>query len=208
MQFILASSSANRRQLFDRLGIAYTVHPPTYEEYLIPSADATTQACTFAEGKAHSVLPHYADGSDTLIMGFDSVIEHEGLSLGKPENRDDCARMLRSFIGKEQYVHTGVCICGSFNGEPFSLARVQSTRVTFRGDILPHEIESYLDFNDFGDKCGGYSILGPGIFLLASIEGDFQNIVGVPTLLLGQMIHDATGQSPLALVQATPPKSR
>ena len=79
MKIILASSSPNRKELFDRLGIAYEIIKPDYEEHINPDISPEAQIQEFALGKAQSVgrinrSTEQPNNEDYLIMGFDSMI--------------------------------------------------------------------------------------------------------------------------------------
>ncbi len=201
ISLVLGSSSPNRRELFDRLGVRYEVREPDYDEVIDPTADTDEQVRTFAAGKAASVwagLPP-AEHEGTVVLGFDSMICCDGRTLGKAPDRAAAATMLQSFVGRRQTVHTGVCLRGQVGGKAVERRFAVSTAVQFRSDITTAEIEAYLDYGDWAGKCGAYSILGTGVALLASIEGDFQNIIGVPVIELCHQWQDATGLSPYAL---------
>jgi septum formation protein len=201
MHIILGSSSPSRKELFDRLGIAYTVSNPEYEEIIDPNAPTQSQVKTFAQGKAMSIYPKFKTEPNVVIMGFDSMIQANNQTIGKAHSADAVTKMITSFVGNTQQVVSGFCLCGNFNGQFFSHTHTVSTDVTFRADITPQEIQKYLTFNDWQGKCGAYSILGPGIFLLASIHGDFQNIIGVPIIAINKAMQKITGQSLLQLAQ-------
>lgn len=229
MRIILASSSKNRFDLLTKMGFAFEVMHPTYEEIIEPDNTPEGQVEAFAVGKARSVyevmtndeLPiRQAQGermtnqmrnpkseadsiSDVLVMGFDSMIRFEGGSIGKPASREDAAAMIRSFVGKPQQVVTGVALVGEYQGKRFETSAYESTDVRFRADITDEDIERYLDFGDWEGKCGAYSILGTGAFFLESINGDFQNIVGVPVLKLGEMMRAVTGESPFGIMNVS-----
>ena len=83
----------------------------------------------------------------------------------------------------------------------FEKTDFESTEVVFRSDITNCQIRKYLEFGDWRGKCGAYSILGTGIFFLEKIDGDFQNIIGVPVLKLGEMIREITGKSPIEIFE-------
>lgn len=233
MQLILASTSPNRRELFDRMGIAYQALAPDYEEVIDHSLEPFEQVEAFALGKAESVkdriigstdeqnnrptdqlkkgepsaIDHGLLTNDYLIMGFDSMIEFKGGSLGKAHSLEEARAMLQSFVGESQQVVSGFALMGRYAGKDFKIIGHQSTTCPWRSDITDKEIDHYLTFGDWDGKCGAYSILGPGIFFLDSIEGDFQNIVGVPVIAMGHAIKKALGVSWLELLQVKEPPS-
>lgn len=213
MKLILASTSPNRRELFDRMGVKYEALAPDYEEIIDHTLEPFEQVEAFALGKGQSVLDKIESGlvnsndlespdSDFLIMGFDSMIEFEGGSLGKAHSIKDARTMLKSFVGKSQQIVSGFSLQGRYQGKDFQIVGHQATTAQFRTDVTTAEIEHYLTFGDWQGKCGAYSILGPGIFFLEAIEGDFQNIIGVPVMKIGQVLKKELGVSWLSVLES------
>jgi len=198
MRIILASTSENRRNLLDKMGFKYEIMPPDYEEIIDPSTTPEGQIKEFALGKAQSVWDQLkSEPGDILVLGFDSMICFQGGSIGKPKDENDALKMLMSFVGHEQQIMSGMAVLGRFNGQEFKEVIHESTSVKFRTDITESEIKKYLEFGDWSGKCGAYSILGTGIWFLEYIDGDFQNIVGVPVLKLGEIMKKITGEAPV-----------
>ena len=137
--------------------------------------------------------------SDFLILGCDSMISFEGQSIGKPKDRNEAFAQLSRFRGKPQQIMSGCALVGVICGKYMEKIFYESTSVQFRSDITDQQIEQYLEFGDWEGKCGAYSILGTGIYFLEHIDGDFQNIVGIPILKLGEEIRALTGKSPLEI---------
>lgn len=202
MKLILASTSPNRRELFDRMGVKYQAMAPDYEEIIDHTLEPFEQVEAFALGKGQSVLDQLDMGDeDYLVMGFDSMIEFEGGSLGKAHSIEDAHTMLKSFVGKSQQIVSGFSLQGRYQGKDFQIVGHQATTAQFRTDVTEAEIEHYLTFGDWQGKCGAYSILGPGVFFLEFIEGDFQNIIGVPVMKIGQELKKALGVSWLSVLE-------
>lgn len=213
MKLILASTSPNRRELFDRMGVEYQAVAPDYEENIDKHSEPFQQVQMFAWGKAESVQKRVLSGeialitstqpptSDYLVMGFDSMIEFEGGSVGKAEDQTEAKEFLQSFVGKPQQIVTGFALLGRYKGKDFSLTDYQSTPVKFRKNITDVEIDHYLNFGDWQGKCGAYSILGPGVLFLEELNGDFQNIIGVPVIKIGQRLHEEFGVSWMGLLE-------
>ena len=206
MKIILASTSQNRRELFDRLGIAYEVAVPECAEIVDKNISNIDNIKQFSLEKAQSVYKSLARDlspvleEDVLILGFDSMVEFEGEVIGKPKDAADAEKMLKTFIGKPQKIISGIACVGNYDGQYFEKVETVDTNILFRSDTTLEQLEKYIQFNDWSGKCGSYSILGTGIFLLESIDGDFQNIIGVPVIKMGEMIRDITGKSPLSIV--------
>lgn len=200
MHIILASSSINRKNLFEKMGIIFETVSPSYEEVIDPNTYPHNQVKKFAREKAYSVYSRYEKEENVLIMGFDSMICLEGKSIGKPKSKKGAFEMIQSFIGKPQSVITGISLIGNHKGKYFENTDRESTDIKFRSNITNCQIRKYLDFEDWKGKCGAYSILGTGIFFLEPFMGDFQNIIGVPVHKLGNMIWKVTGKSPISIL--------
>ncbi len=199
MKIVLASSSENRRELLARMGIAFEQVMPSFEEVIDTSRPPLEQIQHFALEKAKSVLHKFSTEDDVLIMGFDSMIELDGKSIGKPNTKKQAHEMIQKFVGRTHEISTGVALVGKFKGEYFERVELETTKVHFRSDVTNCQIKKFLEFGDWKGKCGAYSILGTGIFLMESYEGDFQNIIGVPVLKLGEMVREVTGKSAISI---------
>ncbi len=195
MQIILGSSSPNRAALFDRLGIAYTVEKPDYEEIITQNEPTHEQVMRFAKGKAESIAPRYKGQNDYLILGFDSMISLEGKSIGKAESKAAMIEMIVSFAGKQQEILTGVCVLGTVSGRPVCETFYAKSTAQFRADITPEMLQKYGAFGDWSGKCGAWSVLGTGLMLVEELSGSFQNVVGVPVIPLRKCIERLTGRS-------------
>ena len=193
MQFILASSSVNRKNLLDRLKIQFSVHPPIGDEIHDDSLTTKALVAQLAAQKSASIWSTYQDNPNVCVMGFDSMVSLDGVSIGKAHARPEAKTMITSFIGKQHQIVSGVCLQGNFQGNYFCETFAVSTGVFFRSDITEDEIDAYLAFDDWQGKCGAYSILGSGIFFVKNIVGSFQNIVGIPIEVLGKKLYEITG---------------
>ena len=110
--------------------------------------------------------------------------------------------MIQSFVGKPQKVTTGLALIGNHKGQYFEKVDFESSSVKFRNDISNCQIKKYLEFGDWAGKCGAYSILGTGIFFLENIQGDFQNIIGIPVMKMGNMMREITRKSPFSMIKS------
>ena len=201
MKIILASSSVNRKHLFEKMGINFLAITPSFEEVIKGDEPPDKQVQTFALEKARSVFAKYKNEKEVLVMGFDSMVSFLGKSIGKPKTKKEAFEMLQSFVGQPQFVVSGMSLVGNYKGQCFEKSCIQKTTIQFRSDITNCQIRNYLEFGDWKGKCGAYSILGTGIFFLEAITGDFQNIVGVPVQKMGEMIRKITGESPFSILK-------
>jgi len=174
MRLVLASTSPQRRAILEQLRIPFDVVVPAYEEHDPPDADPVQLVLAHAEGKALSV--HEA-GSITL--GVDTTVHLGGRLFGKPEDETGARAMLGALAGATHLVVSGLCLLGP----GFSVLDHTVTRVTFRS-LAVAEIDEYVSTGEWRGRAGGYAIQGLGARLVAGIDGDYLNVVGLPATLL------------------------
>jgi septum formation protein len=67
--------------------------------------------------------------------------------------------------------------------------RHETTYVTFRS-LVPRDIARYVASLEWEGRAGGYAIQGQGAALVERIEGDYLNVVGLPTALLVRLLAE------------------
>ncbi len=182
MSLVLASTSPQRRAILEQLRISFVLAAPSYVEHDPPSADPVTLVRDHAEGKARSV---HVDAAITL--GVDTTVHLDGRLYGKPTDRDGARAMLRELAGRTHLVLSGLCLLGP----GFAVVEHDVTHVTFR-ELSEPEIDAYLESGEWNGRAGGYAIQGLGARLVARIDGDYLNVVGLPgSLLIDQLAAHA-----------------
>lgn len=174
---ILASNSPRRRELLAQI-CEFEVIPSAFEEKT-EGLGARETALAFAAGKAREVLSRYPD---RFVLGADTVVFSEGKILGKPKDKEDAKRMLRSLSGRTHSVFTGVCLAGG----GAELCEVAQTQVTFY-PLTEEQIEKYVDSGLPLDKAGAYGIQD-GFALVESYRGEYSNVVGLPLQTVRAML--------------------
>ncbi|MDD9859002.1 MAG: Maf family protein [Nitrospira sp.] len=174
MSLILASTSPRRRDLLALLGIPFDVMPPTAEEIPSPMLAPGDQATQFALDKAQSIAERY---TNDLVLGGDTVIDVDGLLLGKPKDLTEAEHMLRQLRGRCHAVHTGIALL--HHASRTSVAHL-ATAWVWMTPFTDDELRRYLKTKESEGKAGAYSIQGEGARLIEKIEGDYPTIVGLP----------------------------
>jgi septum formation protein len=118
-----------------------------------------------------------------LAVAADTAVFLDDVALGKPTGPEDAKRMLRALSGRWHGVSTGIAV--SF-GEEVETALV-TTRVLFR-EISDQDIDSYVATGEPLDKAGAYGIQGIGGRFVERIEGDYDNVVGLPVTTLREIL--------------------
>ena len=171
-KIILASASPRRKELLSQIGITFEIIKAEKEEH-ITSSIPTEVVKELSMQKAKEVAAK-CDGS--IIIGADTIVAMEGQILGKPKDRADAMRMLRLLQGKKHQVITGVTVLlGSTN--TLSFAEVTDVSLYPMTDA---QIERYIATKEPMDKAGAYGIQGRFAAYVRGIEGDYNNVVGLP----------------------------
>jgi nucleoside triphosphate pyrophosphatase len=175
---VLASSSPQRRAILTQLGLAFRVVEPAYDEHPlgVPPAQLAER---HSLGKARSVEP---DAGET-VLGVDTVVLVDDRVLGKPADEREAAEMLSLLAGREHRVISGLTLRDEL-GERTAHAE---TTVRFR-PLDAAAIGEYLARGEWRGRAGAYAIQESGAGLVARIEGDFFNVVGLPVALLVEML--------------------
>ncbi len=183
--FILASQSPRRRQLLGQIGFTFRVEPSPFEETIPENGNPADIVRALALEKAEPVSRRFPSA---LTLGADTVVVHEGVVLGKPEDEAEAHAMLRRLSGETHTVFTGLALL-----HPASDRRVsacEATRVTFDA-LSDEEIRAYVASGAPMDKAGAYGIQGDlGAVFVARIEGDFYTVMGLPLHRLYRLLHD------------------
>lgn len=179
-RLILASGSPRRRDLLYEAGLKPMVIPPDVEEFGSGYLPPRELCLANARLKGLAISAYHPDD---YVIASDTVVALDDVVYGKPESLDEAASNLRKFRGRTHEVMTGVII---LQGEQIC-EFVETSFVKFRkfGDTM---IQNYLSKVSVFDKAGGYAIQDHGEWLVESVEGDYQNIVGLPlTKVLAQL---------------------
>jgi septum formation protein len=183
MRLVLASTSPRREELLALLGVSFDVCPPSFVEQPIPGLSPLEQVTRFALEKARSVA---CLRPDDLVLGSDTVIESQGLVLGKPLDLDDARGMLTSLAGRPHYVHTAVALCGQTRA--IEAVDVATATVSMKADV-GGAVERYLETGESLGKAGAYSIQGQGADLIETIDGDYTAVVGLPLRVVACLLR-------------------
>lgn len=196
MPIVLASASPRRQELLKNAGVEFVVKAANIPEVRREDEAPRAFAERMAQEKARAIFARekeqYVLGADTVVVvaarargatGVSPV--HSDLVLGKPENEEDAARMLRLLSGRKHHVITGVYLIG--NG--FEDVRSETTAVHF-STLSDANIREYVATGEPMDKAGAYAIQGAAARWISKIEGDYSNVVGLPVALVLQMLRD------------------
>lgn len=218
-KIILASASPRRRELLTQIGLDFdivvseteekitsTEPAKVVEELSAQKAEAVWEklcSMTASQGSVTNAErldegsevfdPEQTSGettmTDTLVLGADTVVACDGKILGKPADTEAAAAMLTMLQGRGHEVYTGVTILHEENGERKTLTFHEKTIVHFY-PMTDAQIREYVATGDPMDKAGAYGIQGFCARYIRGIEGDYNNVVGLPVGRVYQELHD------------------
>ena len=179
---ILASSSPRRRELLGHFGLPFTVQVPDVDESEFPGETPSAHVSRLAVEKADAVAGRVREG---LVVAADTVVVLDGRIIGKPADPAEARRMLSDLAGRTHVVYTGVAVADLSAGRiRTAVVRSEVTLVL----IGEGEIERYVAGGEPLDKAGAYAVQGDGSSYVASVEGSFTNVVGLPLKELQELL--------------------
>ncbi len=171
---VLASNSPRRKELLAYVVPHFKVKTKEVKE-VYPRDTSPLDVASFLAKLKASVFENDI-ANDEIIITADTIVLLENTIFGKPENREEAIQILQQLSGKKHQVITGVCIKSRTKEIVFS----QITHVFFKKLSLD-EIIYYVDNFKPYDKAGAYAIQEwIGFIGVEKIEGDYNNIVGLP----------------------------
>lgn len=170
---VLASASPRRRDILHQAGIPFEVVVPSADETVSPELAPERLAMALARRKAESV----AKDGRRAYLGGDTIVVYDRHILNKPQDADDAMRMLTFLSGKTHSVFTGLALYDSVRD--LCHCGVEESRVTFNR-LDETTLAGYIATGEPLDKAGAYGIQGMGRFLVDSIEGNIDNVIGLP----------------------------
>ncbi|MDQ6822353.1 MAG: Maf family protein [Actinomycetota bacterium] len=171
---ILASRSPQRRAILEQLGVKFSVTAPDVEE--LEEGPPVEVALENAYRKAAVVS---AESSGAMVLGVDTVVHFGGRIYGKAGDAAAARSTLSALSGRRHSVISGLCLTAGGDSRTAAV----TTLVDFR-QLDDHLIEWYLSSGDWRERAGAYAIQGRGAALVAGIEGDYWNVVGLPVATL------------------------
>lgn len=181
---ILASSSVYRRQLLERIGVAFTCHSPNIDETPRHSETTPDLVKRLAIEKAQAIAKTH---TNHLIIGSDQATELNGTILGKPGSHQNAVAQLESCSGQKVTFYTSVCLLNSSNNI------IQASTIPFSvyfKKLSYEQIERYVCKEQPYDCAGSFKMEGYGICLFEKMEGDDPNsLIGLPLIKLITMLE-------------------
>ncbi|MGP5048556.1 Maf family protein [Glutamicibacter ardleyensis] len=192
-RLLLASASAGRQKLLRDAGLAFTTQVSRVDEDAVLSAaeaehgpqSPSATALLLAKAKAENVAGG-AHLEGTLVLGCDSVFELNSLAYGKPHTAQVARERWQQLSGATGILHSGHWLIDTANPEA-ATGEISSTTVHF-ATVSDAEIEAYVASGEPLPCAGAFTIDGLASAFIESIEGNFQNVVGLDIFVLRKLL--------------------
>ncbi|WP_225034656.1 Maf-like protein [Winogradskyella sp. SM1960] len=180
---ILASASPRRHAFLKELQLDFEIQLKPVEE-IYPNELKREQITDFlAKLKAEPFLENLQ--KNDILITSDTIVCLGDKAIGKPKDEADAVNMIKALSNKTHEVVTSIC----FTQKTEQLIVNTSTKVTFK-PLTDDEIHHYVNHYKPLDKAGAYGIQEwIGAIGITSIEGSYNNVVGLPTHLLYKTLN-------------------
>ena len=170
---ILASKSPRRKKLLKKVLQNFSTESSGFKEPEVGEVENPVEFVkVLSVAKASAVLKR---NIDSVIISADTVVVLGKRMLGKPENIEEAVEMIRLMRGRELDILTAFTIMDSER----TVTRCVNSKVFMR-DFSEEDIKRYVKIANPLDKAGAYAVQYDRGFLAGRVEGDYENIVGLP----------------------------
>jgi len=172
---VLASNSPRRRQLLALGNWAFSVKVVDIDE--TPLADELPKNYVLRLAQAKALAVSEKAFPENIIIGSDTTVVDGDSILGKPNDARNAESMLKQLRGRTHQVYTGIALYRVQDGK--MLTELSITDVLMR-NYSNEEITAYIDTGDPMDKAGAYAIQHPEFNPVASKQGCYAGVMGLP----------------------------
>lgn len=173
-KIILASTSPERKKLLEKAGLIFEVVPSDYEEDMTLDMSPEDLVKFLSKGKGEAVVGKVGDA---IIISADTVVLFNNIIIGKPHTEERAFATLRTLSGETHSVFTGFTLIDTKSGN--FISKVVETKVTFK-ELSDEMINEYIENGKPFNYAGSYTLGDIFDKFIETIEGDYNNILGLP----------------------------
>jgi septum formation protein len=188
----LASASPRRHEILDQMGVPHQVlqvpSPEGEDEPQLPGEPAEVYVERTAREKAQRAVA-WLDQQQGMyrtapVLSADTTVILRGEILGKPENAQHAARLLRALSGTTHQVRTAVVMAQGTR----LLEKTSVSTVTFQA-LDDADIENYCASGEPMGKAGAYGIQGLAGIFISHLSGSYTGVMGLPMHETAQLLR-------------------
>jgi septum formation protein len=191
---ILASASPRRRELLARVGVEAIVRPSDIDESQRDGESPLAYVRRVAAEKAAACVR----GADDFVLAADTIVEIDGLVLGKAADEAEAGAMLRRLVGRTHRVTTAVCVHGPRG--PRELLVTSEVDLVAAGE---DDVAGYVATGEWRGKAGAYAVQGIAAAMVAAVRGSITNVIGLPLAEVVALLRE-TGAAEVAFGRGQP----
>lgn len=197
INYILASGSPRRRELLAQVGLSFEISSAHGEEIITRELPwEIVEELSYQ--KSSEVAARYAEENGMpdkddicVIIGADTIVAYGTEIMGKPGDTEDAVRMLTALQGNTHQVYTGVTLTILSSDGTETVTFHEKTDVSMY-PMRPSQIREYVDTGEPADKAGAYAIQGKCAAYIKGINGDYNNVVGLP---VGRLMQELSARN-------------
>ncbi|MQA08571.1 MAG: septum formation inhibitor Maf [Pseudonocardiaceae bacterium] len=195
MRFVLASASPARLAVLRAAGIDPVVRVSSVDEEALaaslPDRDPATLVTALARAKADAVAEAVREEfGDAVVVGCDSMLEHDGQVVGKPGSADVARTRWAAMAGSTGTLFTGHAVLRLAGGSSVDRAEAAQATVVRFGSPSERELEAYLATGEPLGVAGSFTLDGLGGWFMAGVDGDPSSVIGISLPLTRQLLAD------------------
>lgn len=188
MKIVLATKSPARRKLMKELDIPFTCDVSGYEEDMSAFKDPAKLAKYLALEKARFIAPKHPN---SIIIGADTFVTINNKKIGKPATHEEAQKIIKSMSKHEIFVHSGIAVIKTdSNGKTTKEITDHAVTKLHFSEIPDEKIDEIIKHDDVLSISGAFSIEGMGGQFVKQIEGDYNNVIGLPLIQLQKLLDD------------------
>lgn len=184
MTFILASASPARLATLRSAGLDPVVIVSGVDESQLDGLPPAELALQLAELKCAAVAGGDDVPTGALVLGCDSVLDLDGVALGKPGDAEEAVRRWQQMRGRSGVLRTGHSLRDTATGQ---VAAATASTVVHFADVTDEEVAAYVATGEPLVVAGAFTVDGLGGAFVTGIEGDHHNVVGVSLPLVREL---------------------
>ena len=184
---ILASASPRRREILSGSWAGRLSVSASGIEEDSPNTGETPAdyAVRIAAAKCRAVS---GDSAAALVIAGDTIVEMDGVIMGKPSSADEARHMLKALRGRDHSVTTGLAVASPWMAE---LLVGHETSIVSMRHYSSEDTEAYIASGEPFDKAGGYAVQDVHLAPAERVRGCYLNVVGLPLCRLSRLVADA-----------------
>jgi septum formation protein len=184
-RLVLASASPARLGLLRAAGVEPLVVVSGVAEDDVRGSP-TDVALELATRKALAVATR-PEAAGALVLGCDSLLDLDGVPLGKPADDAAAEERWRAMRGRTGTLVTGHCLVDVGSG--VRLAAVDTAVVRF-GRPDDDEVAAYVASGEPGRVAGAFTVDGRGGWFVDAVEGAPSTVVGLSLPLVRRLLAE------------------